>query len=256
MCKIELNDVGIQIDKAVQQAEMRIENEVTTYSLQNSNYVKVENDKEDTFYENPKYVSVINIDEFKCLECNKVFSKENDLKKHKGCKKLKCNHCEYYTIKKVLTDRYRSTKENESYRCDSCVFSTECLKRLMSHEYDVHNNPNSKICNICGYITNRNSKLTMHMQKHNEEKRHKCNHCNYSCTRKSRLDDHINFKHYKVKSWVCDLCGRSFTRVENLREHSRIFHMPPIHKCDLCSFAIGCKKYLKRHKKKVHKTVC
>merc|ERR1719192_3157149 len=124
MCKIELNDVGIQIDKAVQQAEKVIKNEATIHSLQNSDFIKIDNDCYDTSYVNPQNFSMLNVEEFKCLECNKVFSKENDLKKHKGCNKLKCNHCEYFTIKKVLTDRYRSTKENELYQCDSCVFST------------------------------------------------------------------------------------------------------------------------------------
>merc|ERR1719273_522917 len=119
------------------------------------------------------------------------------------------------------------------------------------HVYDVHSGTTKK-CNICDYVTNKTSKLNKHMEVHCKEKRYKCNECDYTCSRRGRLEDHVNFKHRQIRNFMCDQCGRSFTRKENLREHDKIFHEPPIHKCTKCNYASGLKKYLDRHNRRCH----
>jgi len=213
-----------------------------------------------------------------CDHCTRKFASAYDLRKHykrnlkcaiaikiadhsnlqilRVLPKLHCNHCKYSTRDGNLFSEFRNMKKDELYRCHSCDFSAECLKKLKRHQKYHRNNkvyryPDNKMCHICSTTINYGN-LHQHMKIHCNEKPYKCNHCGYSCVRKMHLKDHVGIQHDQIK-FVCEQCSKIFTRAQYLKEHFKIFHEPPIHKCDKCEYASGCKKYLYRHKLKCHK---
>jgi len=188
------------------------------------------------------------------LTCSKKISFINVLRTYQPLCKLYCNHCEYSTLDSNLISQQTKVKKNELYQCHTCVFSTECLKKLKIHQKS--HLEKRYMCHMCSYTTNKSSNFKKHMPIHGNVKSYRCNHCEYSCKRNCHFQDHICIKHDQIKRFVCEKCARMFGTAHSLREHSKIFHNPPIHKCDKCEYANGHKSYLYRHKRRFHKSNC
>jgi len=251
-CKIEIVETNIEINEAMQQAKISKQNELTYNIPQNIPLIKIENPYHCSISLNPHVSSKIKLEKCINLKCGEKISGTNDNKtnfKQKMLSKthLHCNHCEYFTVKSNLISQNLDTKKNESYRCHRCVFSTECLKKLRYHQRDCK----IKMCHICSYAAN-NYELRQHMKLHSNDKSYKCNHCGYLSSRKDRLHDHMCIKHDQIKNFVCDQCATVHGTARDLQDHYKIFHSPPIYKCDECEYANGHKTYLYRHKQRFH----
>jgi len=248
-CKIEIVDRNLEDDEAIQHAEVSNEYKLTDTFPQSIPYIKIENPYHCSMALNPLLSSKIVMEKCINLKCVEKISGTNDIKPQvlRFKTHLHCNHCEYFTLKSNLIRQNLNTKKNNSYRCHSCIYSTECLRKMKYHQRDCK----LKTCHICSY-TATNYELSQHIKLHNNDKSYKCNHCGYLCPRKSRLHDHICIKHDQIKNFVCDQCASVYGTAHNLQDHYKIFHSPPIYKCDECEYANGHKIYLHRHKLQFH----
>jgi KRAB domain-containing zinc finger protein len=200
-----------------------------------------------------------------CKICNKML-KTSYLKEHLNIyhrteKKFQCKICsKKFKSKKLLY--YHQKAHEKKFSCNLCkkMFSLEI--KLKYHKKNVHYNPGSFECEICGKKFNEKSYLKSHQATHKKnhrkkslkcqrcdfvtahkrsikthQKRHerqdqkfssmknpvKCDKClNYYCIDKKALSKHIYNVHSPKKLFQCDFCAKIFKNKKNLIYHFNI----------------------------------
>lgn len=105
---------------------------------------------------------------FECIECQKVFSKQESLASH--------------------MKMHRS--DQKEYFCEVCPKSFSKMNKLTRHA-KIHSDTKSHICNICDKTFALGGQLIDHMNKHKNLKPHVCPHCNKGFQQSCTLKDHI-----------------------------------------------------------------
>ena len=155
---------------------------------------------------------------FKCDECDKNFTNQDDLylhlKTHSGGKNYQCNYCD------------------KSFKCN---------EELKIH-LKTHTREKSYQCNECDVLFTGHEELKLHLITHTREKPYKCDECDKLYPRREELIQHLQ-THTGVKTHKCGECEKSFTGQEELRLHLKTHIWD---KCDKCASG-NCD--LKEHQK-------
>lgn len=105
---------------------------------------------------------------FQCIECQKMFSKQESLASHMKMHK----------------------SDQKEYFCDFCPKSFSKMNKLTRHA-KIHDEMKSHKCNICERTFALGGQLIDHMNKHKNLKPHVCPYCNKGFQQSCTLKDHI-----------------------------------------------------------------
>jgi hypothetical protein len=138
---------------------------------------------------------------FFCLECQKGFSYQSNLKRH----------------------NYSHVKQAK-YVCEICAKEYKKLISLNIHMAKNHNTGKEPmlICDKCDYSAPHHELLQKHIRhKHEVDKHKKCPCCDFKTPQVQKLYIHIDVRHpdYDEKKLFCDKCGKSFIYELSLKQH-------------------------------------
>ena len=160
--------------------------------------------------------------DFKCQECEKVFSNSNALKYHQ--------EVTHQQLDKPLPT------------CDECGKKFTSERNLERHSRVVHMGLKHE-CDICKRVFARKDVLQRHKkEKHLEFVHHNLNYV-------------TELTHFNAKN--CSQCEKTFKRNSHLKRHVEIVHgegkaNKDDHSCEFCGKSFAWKTSLNRHVKQVH----
>lgn len=187
-----------------------------------------------------------------CDVCNKGFTRQFDMKKHRALK-----HPDAPPLEKTLT----KTKENldllekskvpgndgqNYYKCEECTKIFRHSYNFLRHQ-TIHTGIRPFFCHICGKSFRVSGGLQRHINEHHYGvKKYACEVCGKKFAAKATRDDHLNI-HTNTRPFVCDICGKAFKQKASLHIH-KLFHTNVYrYSCNVCG-----KKFRRANELKVH----
>ncbi|XP_018583468.2 zinc finger protein 2 homolog [Scleropages formosus] len=189
---------------------------------------------------------------FKCITCGKIFSCQNDFKKHKcgdsGENLYKCSECEKSFAQSRHLKRHQRTHSCEkSYRCSQCGKSFSKSGNLKKHQL-VHSTEKPYTCSECGKNFSQTCNLKQHQRVHSGEKPYKCSQCGKCFSHRITLKIHQRI-HSGEKPYKCSECGKSFSQAGTLKEHQYIHSGEKPYKCSECGKCFSHVRSFKHHQR-------
>jgi len=135
----------------------------------------------------PNYEVIDDI--YKCKYCDKECANRANIKKHLSEKhkigaKFKCEFCnKLFSFNNTLQKHKRSHTHEKEFFCEECGEGFVYKEKLIRHKRNVHLPPEEKeklkkeMCQICGFSCYFKSKLKVHMEIHNSKKMFSCEFC-------------------------------------------------------------------------------
>uniref|UniRef100_A0A8D9B1P6 Zinc finger and SCAN domain-containing protein 2 n=1 Tax=Cacopsylla melanoneura TaxID=428564 RepID=A0A8D9B1P6_9HEMI len=183
---------------------------------------------------------------YNCKQCEKIFSNERSLFRHKlishSGNVYKCNACnkkfadDTGLIRHNRTVHRTATKKPVKYSCDRCGKSYVDKKSLREHLNSVHYGLNYT-CALCDKTFNTKTPFQNHQRKH-KLYQFNCHHCEKIFVDQKSLDKHRRIESIlnssfspkrstkkKKASYTCVDCGLSFTKKLKLKCHIQGYHM-------------------------------
>ena len=160
-----------------------------------------------------------------CNDCNKMFTRSEDLSAH-TCKRHVCAICcKRYYRSFSLKIHMRSHTGEKPYSCKLCHKTFTQKGDVRKHERVVHKKERPFLCDVCSKGFSDASLLKLHIQRrHSTEKPHTCPLCGKGFAVASDLKKHERL-HSQTKPFICDVCGTTFDARFKLKEHQRKIHI-------------------------------
>lgn len=155
--------------------------------------------------------------EYKCIECEKIFSKQESLSSHMKThqeemsrKEFKCDYCpKIFKKLNLLTRHARQHDELKIHQCNIC-FKTFALNSQLIDHINRHRGIKPHVCGICGKGFQQSCTLKDHMRIHSGEQPFLCSECGKAFNNSSNLRQHL-LRHTGTKPYVCNLCPSRFS---------------------------------------------
>lgn len=178
------------------------------------------------------HIKTCKLDGLFCPECQKTFSDQEDLRRHKAAVHPKrtgaCKMCKVYFFETGESKRHRRTaehiemcKQNDSF-CSTCQKAFLGPKQLASHVLRTHD-PNRATefrCCECDTPFTSNTSLKKHIRTHAPKKQFHCLPCGLDFTTKLELTRHLLSKTHKpVRCRGSADCKKSFRNVAGMLQH-------------------------------------
>jgi KRAB domain-containing zinc finger protein len=200
---------------------------------------------------------------FKCHECGKEFTKNEEWKNHRRRHKPRpsksqakirrtCDHCNFVCkTYKQLTCHLETHHKNilDKYNCDQCnkVFNKKsALKTHMKHTHNTKGQ--NHLCDQCGKSFKHKITLTQHSYRHLAEagkRKMECAVCNKYVTVATFV--HHMSKHITQTPYSCPVCNIGITLKANLERHM-LSHKGDSYTCGICTLVLYSKAELNTHK--------
>ena len=188
-------------------------------------------------------------DRHQCNICDKIFTKNYILEKHKrmvhmGEKNHSCTTCDKsFATAQVLKQHILTHTGEKPYVCDICGMGFTTGSHFKIHRLK-HTSDNSNVksfpCRHCGKEFRQNARRKEHEEyvcKKNPDrpldKQYKCDLCSYATAIKGRLRDHKKATH-SDKIYTCEFCDRKFTRMETFNKHKNLHTREKQYPCKYC----------------------
>ncbi|XP_068204989.1 zinc finger protein 665-like [Palaemon carinicauda] len=163
--------------------------------------------------------------QFRCEECDKIFSNEVNLKAHNEThtknKPFKCTICDKaFADRSNLTCHYRIHTGEKPFKCSVCdkAFSQSCA---LTRHFRTHTGAKPFKCSVCDKAFSETGHLTSHYRTHTGAKPFKCNICDKAFSVRSHLTRHFRI-HTVEKPFKCSICDKAFSEREHLTNHHRV----------------------------------
>ncbi|XP_074786561.1 LOW QUALITY PROTEIN: uncharacterized protein LOC141972566 [Athene noctua] len=231
--------------------------------------------------------SISRKNEYKCEQCEKVFTWKRSLRRHRqihtGEKPFNCQDCGKSFRQKYQLQKHQTihTKE-EPYLCTTCgkrfSFKTSLIMHQHGHTGESPNTCSGKtfetgtcgednqegasqppsssrgkkyMCEYCGKVYPSGSELRRHQRSHTGERPYKCQDCGKSFMTSGHLLCHQKI-HTREKPFPCTTCGKRFSFSSRLITHQQTHTGVRPYPCLHCGkkFVQGCN--LTQHLKAVH----
>jgi KRAB domain-containing zinc finger protein len=225
---------------------------------------------------------VMNVEkEYKCLKCEKIFSKYKNLYDHNKIHKgiiFRCAQCpSTYKSKNGLTYHLRTDHELRKFECQYCQTTFKTKKSLKTHmtvhfisidkEYkclecgkifsNYHTFYNHKKmhegiiyrCAQCPSTYKSITGLNYHLKTHRDLRQFECHHCQTTFNAKNSLKSHM-FLHFNSIFYPCNQCSALFQNRRKLVYHKDTVHSLMNYQCNQCSKNFKFKAKLVSHCRK------
>ncbi|KAF5269873.1 hypothetical protein FQA39_LY08545 [Lamprigera yunnana] len=161
------------------------------------------------FYDHRKRQLPIEVQNYQCSQCSKLFPSE-----------------------RLLRDHMRSHINH--YKCTMCDMTCPKPSALAKHFRYRHLPERPIQCKICDHACLAKHSLEAHMKTHSEEKLYACEECDYRCRSLYGLDKHCYNEHGQdwTQTYECHCCQAQFQRGNYLTKHlmsKHNFHWPSGH---------------------------
>ncbi|XP_049307758.1 zinc finger protein 665 isoform X2 [Bactrocera dorsalis] len=169
-----------------------------------------------------------------CLECDKTFSYDIELRKH-----MRLTHLKVYA--KI---------------CDICGVSVKGCDALKRHQA-VHTGKMRKLikCDLCDATLTTKYGLARHMKTmHTEEYQtpQVCPMCSKVSPSVQAHRKHVRYMHSLQKKHVCNLCDKAFKRHTDFKDHMATHTGEALYTCSFCPQTFKSKANMYSHRKKKH----
>ncbi|XP_074112847.1 uncharacterized protein LOC141536308 isoform X2 [Cotesia typhae] len=199
-----------------------------------------------------EYIPTLVSENFKCKNCEKIFTCEKTLKVHRKShfkeKPFRCVDCgkEFSQLRNYKY--HRSVHEGTGEFAATCP---ECGKSFNDRGYlgshmKIHRNKKEYACDDCGKSFNQRVAYNMHVRIHTGVKPHHCEQCGKDFSRKMLLKQHMR-THSGERPYQCHICNKAFADKSNMTLHTRLHSGLKPYQCDICSKAFTKKHHLKTH---------
>lgn len=187
----------------------------------------------------------INLKQFQCCQCNRVFAGRNCFKKHlftkhKGCSEFVCRICKatFVDAEKYLV-HYTNTHTVEQ--------KIRRARRVPETRIKVKEEVRRFHCTICRKTFHKKGYLNRHVH-FSHKQSFLCWHCGEDLQSLPDYKQHSE-KHVIVGRFLCDLCQRPYNSIFRLVSHLKN-HLLPQNKCEICSIIFMKQESLARHVEK------
>ena len=152
-----------------------------------------------------------------CNECPRAYENRAALRYHMSLKKhvgMVCRVCnqKFFDHKEYFL--HMDKEENKSLVCPYCgkEFTRDTYLRV--HIWGTHQENYKKLCDICGWTTNRPDSMSRHLILHKEGGKI-CDLCGFECLNNSERRKHM----VAHNPYVCTKCNHFFLGITLLRKH-------------------------------------
>ena len=196
---------------------------------------------------------------FKCDECDRAFSTENQLTrhvtaKHSGEKPYVCDLCggdkAFRTSSKLKCHVRQVHSEARPFKCGTCGSAYKQKNELNRH-MKSHSEERPYLCTECPWQFREQSMLRRHMLTHSSETFFQCPHCDKQFKHKLNLTSHL-VTHSDDKPHQCPQCGKAFKRKMGLKKHILTHSGKKPYKCNLCDQRFTQKSRIRIHTMRIH----
>ena len=180
---------------------------------------------------------------FKCKDCDKIFDRQDGLKrhmiKHSQERNFLCTLCpKKFKNRDSLKFHKRRHDGELNYACEHCEKRFVNWSTLKVHIKDKHEiSTDIFTCDQCHKEYNKKEKLKNHMTLHTGEKPYKCREvCDKAFRSRVPREDHER-QHRGVKEFQCTRCPKMFMKAGGLRVHMKRHEGRKDHQCATCGKA-------------------
>lgn len=222
---------------------------------------------------------VINMKDYSCKVCRKVFDSRSGLRKHicrleneddltgengysqeptqdgeingkyqlDGLGMMSHGVDEIRQSPLMQTQRPDLTPSSEMQYPAVEAMETQMPSTEDSLNIDIKSQPGQLfMCPICSMTFTQASVLTRHYRAHSNERPHECKDCHKAFRRKCHLKRHWQRIHSGEKPFKCGICGKAFSDRDHQRQHETI-HGPETYPCLKCRSVFPTEQYLAAH---------
>jgi len=171
-----------------------------------------------------------------CEECGKIFSKAVNLKAH-----------------------IKSVHSGDPQECPECGVKVLNLKQHTRRQHkrnsDTGELESECICNHCGKIFDKSSKLKGHIATVHTQNESICHICSKEFKNPHYLRCHIRVVHSSNETVTCDQCHKTYTSKQKLYHHQRAVHTLEDARCEACGKSYKNRDLLKKHQRLYHPVI-
>lgn len=182
---------------------------------------------------------------YQCGHCQKRFSLQIYLKRHKLChvntgSLFKCPDCwkKFFRLSDFLIHQKRHKEKD--YKCSVCYRNFISKNMLELHQCGIRFECYCKKT----FVTRKG--LRLHQETHNIGNAYKCGECGKIFLYKRGLKVHMAYHRGLSEPLICDVCYKKFSRKSSLRSHMKSHKVV---ECEVCHKVFNRNLDLRVHKK-------